>query len=254
MSALTLVHLFPEELGVFGDVGNVQALVRRAAWRGLELRVIGVGRGEALEAAQPDLVHIGNGAVSGLRAVHSAVLAVAPTLRSWREAGVPFLAVAAGWQLLGRELRLDGETLDGAGVFPTSAEIVGRRKVGNVVGVSVEGQVMGFENHGAVSTRHDGAAPFLTGLSRGIGNGDGTDGVLLGESVGTNLGGPLLPLNPAWADRMLTAALARRGEVLPPPTQEGAAWITLADESAEKARAAVADAQAGRNGWLVSGS
>lgn len=53
-------------------------------------------------------------------------------------------------------------------------------------------------------------------------NGDGTEGVLHGSAVGTNMRGPCLPANPALADFLIAAALRRRygdGE-LPPLTDD----------------------------------
>ncbi|HEV7741947.1 MAG TPA: cobyric acid synthase, partial [Pseudolysinimonas sp.] len=60
---ITIVHLYPRELGINGDVGNVTALARRAGWRGLDLNVIGVGAGDTLPP-QAHLVHIGSGPAS----------------------------------------------------------------------------------------------------------------------------------------------------------------------------------------------
>ena len=38
---IVVVHLYPRELGINGDIGNVMALRKRAQWRGLPLEVIG---------------------------------------------------------------------------------------------------------------------------------------------------------------------------------------------------------------------
>ena len=69
---LTIVHLYPRELGINGDVGNVTALRRRAEWRGMPVRVVDVGPGDAL----PDtahLVHIGSGPASSRAPLHDDV-------------------------------------------------------------------------------------------------------------------------------------------------------------------------------------
>ena len=135
---------------------------------------------------------------------------IAPTLRSWADAGVPFLAIAAGWQLLGRELTdVDGSSIPGAGVFPTVATLTDHRFVGEVSGQSELGTVAGFENHSAVTILDEGASP-LARLERG--HGKLTDeGVVAGELVGTNLHGAFLPMNPHWADRLLDAAIRLAG-------------------------------------------
>lgn len=206
MSVLRILHLYPRELGINGDVGNVLALRERARWRGVQTEVVSHAPGGEL-LASVDIVHIGSGPLSAQRMVHADVLRIAPLLTRWRDAGVPFLAVAGGWQLLGAELVTpEGEALAGAEVFPTRALLGAERHVDEVAVQMADGVTLaGFENHSA-ATVLNGGTPLGRILS-GFGNGDGTEGVLLGASIGTHLHGPILPMNPALADRILAAAL-----------------------------------------------
>ncbi|MGO4534157.1 type 1 glutamine amidotransferase [Leifsonia sp. 2MCAF36] len=232
MTVLRILHLYPAELGINGDAGNVLALAERARWRGVDVEVVSHASGATLPASV-DIVHIGSGPLSGQRAVHEDVLRIAPQLRAWRDAGVPFLAIAGGWQLLGTGLETpEGDLLAGAGVFPTRAALGAKRHVGEIVVRLADGSsVAGFENHSA-RTVLDGAEP-LGRVASGTGNGDGAEGVALGSSIGTHLHGPVLPMNPALADRLLGAAL--RGEVPPIPQTE------RVDRYAHNARRAIAD-------------
>ena len=238
---LRILHLYPRELGINGDAGNVTVLVKRIQWRGLEAIVQRHDVGDAFPDAF-DVVHIGSGPLSSQRIVHADVLRIAPRLRNLAASGVPILAVAGGWQLLGHELvASDGETLEGAGVFPSRATLGTSRHVGEFVVESADGMLAGFENHSATTVLDTGAVPLGT-VVQGFGNGpDATgtrvEGVRIGESVGTHLHGPVLPMNPMLADRMLAAALAVRGEELPQPiTRE----LTSADGFAANARRAIA--------------
>lgn len=229
---LRILHLYPRELGINGDVGNVLALLERARWRGVEAEVVEHAPGGTLPTSV-DIVHIGSGPLSGQRAVHEDVLRIAPQLRQWRDAGIPMLAVAGGWQLLGRELVTpEGDVLAGAEVFPTRAVLSAKRQVAEVVVRTGDGATLaGFENHSAVTTRESGEP--LGRIVSGVGNGDGTEGVVLGAAIGTHLHGPVLPMNPLLADRMLQTAL--RGE-LPPVTE-----TERVDRYATNARRAIAD-------------
>ena len=234
---ITVLHLYPRELGINGDVGNVMALAKRAEWRGIPLRVLDHEIGAALPDAV-HLVHIGSGPVSAQELVRADLAAIAPRLRDWAAAGVPFLAVAGGWQLLGRSLTdLDGRVHEGAGIFPSAAVLTERRASGEVA----TDELAGYENHGAVTTLLDGARPLATTL-RGHGNGAGagpsrgaTEGVVVGDSVGTNLHGPFLPMNPSWADRLLAAAAALAD--VEPGADDGR--CALADDYAQRSRRAI---------------
>jgi len=232
VSVLRILHLYPRELGINGDAGNVLALVERARWRGIEAEVVHHAPGGELPASA-DIVHIGSGPLSAQRAVHADVLRIADRLRDWRDAGVPILAVAGGWQLLGRELVTpEGEALDGAQVFPSRAVLGTARHVGEIVVRSAElGSLAGFENHSA-RTELEGGEPLGRVLS-GTGNDGASEGVTVGASIGTHLHGPVLPMNPVLADRLLATAL--RAE-LPPVSQ-----TERVDRYATNARRAIAD-------------
>ncbi|WP_285116433.1 cobyric acid synthase [Leifsonia sp. fls2-241-R2A-40a] len=232
MSVLRILHLYPAELGINGDAGNVLALTERARWRGLDVDVVTHAVGGELPHSA-DIVHIGSGPLSAQRAVHEDVLEIAPRLREWRDAGVPILAIAGGWQLLGTELETgEGAVLGGAAVFPTRAALGRKRHVGEIVVRLADGTtVAGFENHSA-HTVLDGAEP-LGRIVSGTGNDGSLEGVVVGASIGTHLHGPLLPMNPVLADRLLATAL--RAELPPVPQTE------RVDRYATNARRAIAD-------------
>jgi len=232
VSVLRILHLYPRELGINGDAGNVLALAERARWRGIEAEVVSHAPGGELPASA-DIVHIGSGPLSAQRAVHADVLSIADRLRDWRDAGVPILAIAGGWQLLGRELVTpEGETLAGAGVFPSRAVLGAARHVGEIVVRSTElGSLAGFENHSA-RTELEGGEPLGRVLS-GTGNDGASEGVTVGASIGTHLHGPVLPMNPVLADRLLATAL--RAELPAVPQTE------RVDRYATNARRAIAE-------------
>jgi CobQ-like glutamine amidotransferase family enzyme len=117
-------------------------------------------------------------------------------LRAWADDGVPFLAIAGGWQLLGRTLTVEsGETWEGAGVFPSDSVLSGTRIVGEVF----TDDAAGFENHSAQTVILEGEE-FAGGR-----------GLRVGDRVATTLHGPFLPMNPSWADRLLSVSAARAG-------------------------------------------
>lgn len=214
---ITVLHLYPRELGINGDVGNVMALQKRAQWRGVELRVLD----HEIGADLPDevhLVHIGSGPASGQQLVLEDLARIAPRLRKWADAGVPFLAIAAGWQLLGESLTLpDGTTVRGAGVFPTQSRLAASRIVREVW----KADVAGFENHGAVTSVGSVAADWPVAR--------------FGDSLATNLHGPFLPMNPSFADELLAVAASRAGVELGEPNDK----LAEVDGRAARSRAAI---------------
>ncbi|PPF85170.1 glutamine amidotransferase [Subtercola sp. Z020] len=264
---LNILHLFPRTLGMNGENGNVDILVHRAEARGLSVNVKRYEDGDSLPAAV-DLVFIGSGPVSAQLETHPWLSVVAPPLRALAQHGVPFLAVGAGFQLLGETVTLaEGTVLTGAGVFPVSTVVAGERVVGDfVVESPVLGTLVGFENRGSyidirdaapvgrvvygrgnVAATGAGATAGAAAIAASGATAEGTvrvapdarvEGYWVGNLVGTHLHGPVLANNPALADWLLAAALKRRGETLP------AAPASLAeiDRRAANARATIAAA------------
>jgi CobQ-like glutamine amidotransferase family enzyme len=239
VAGLTIVHLYPRELGINGDVGNVTALTMRARWRGIRTTVHNHHPGDELPR-EFDLVHIGSGPLSGQRAVHDDVTRIGPMLRAAADAGVPFIAIAGGWQLLARGFRTtEGENIAGAGVFPSYTVIDGERAVGEMVVSTGRETLAGFENHSGATTLEGDVAPLGVVVS-GVGNAPGADrqrraeGIRVGASIGTHLHGPFLPMNPTIADDLLRAALHSTADW---PDVDN---IRSVDASAAKARAAIA--------------
>jgi hypothetical protein len=70
--------------------------------------------------------------------------------------------------------------------------------------------LVGFENHSGGTYLGETAQPLGRVLAGHGNNGDGSEGVVKGAAVGTNLRGPCLPKNPALADFLITAAVSRR--------------------------------------------
>lgn len=213
---LTLVHLYPGLLNLYGDRGNIITLRRRCAWRGIELRVVEVSLGQRLPSEGIDLLFMGGDqdreqevVVDDLRRNH------ANDLRRLVQDGVPFLAVCGSYQLLQRYYHpAVGPDLVGLGIFQAHTVHPGPdvpRCVGNVVVEWELGTIVGFENHGG-RTFLEGDTQPLGRVVRGFGNNgeDGTEGARVENAFGTYVHGSLLPKNPALADLLLQLALERR--------------------------------------------
>lgn len=222
--SLRLAHLYPKQMNLYGDRGNILCLRRRCAARGIDLAVDELEVGEPLDPTGCDLIFIGGAQDREQRRVAADLLAAkGEALGQAVDAGVVVLAVCGGYQLLGRYYRpAAGEDLPGLGVFDAWTVHPGpaaKRFIGNVVVRWQGGTLVGFENHGGRTFLGPTARP-LARVIAGYGNNgrDGTEGVVQANAFGTYLHGSLLPKNPRFADHLISLALARKygqGELLP---------------------------------------
>jgi CobQ-like glutamine amidotransferase family enzyme len=214
---LRLLALYPEQMNIYADRGNIVFLQRRCEWRGIDFDYAAAGSGERFDPGAHDFVYIGGGQDRDQRAVAVDMVA------SKREAldaaaadGSVVLAVCGGYQLLGHSYELGDERLPGLGLVDLeTVRREGPRLIGNVtieVDLGFGSQVLaGFENHGGRTFLGPEAKP-LGRVLKGFGNNgeDGLEGVRRDNLIGTYLHGPLLPKNAWLADHLIALALERR--------------------------------------------
>lgn len=210
-STVRVVQLYPEELGVAGDRGNVMALQRRLEHAGFGVEVVQHRVGDAFPT-DVDLVIVGNGPLSAMRNVYDDLVGLSAQLRELQASGTAFFAYGSGAELLGHAIHLlDGTSLAGLGLLPFTATRVTERKVGYVIVDSPFGQIVGFEDNASTWVLDHDAKPFGL-LVAGGGNGEGAvEGVLVGAGIGTQIGGPVLPLNPVLTDALIGFIAVKRG-------------------------------------------
>jgi len=217
MSELRLLALYPEQMNIYADRGNVIFLQRRCEWRGIGFRLAAAGMGERFDPAAHDLIYIGGGQDRDQIAVAADMLTTKrePLAEAFDD-GAAVLAVCGGYQLLGSSYQLGEERLEGLGLadLETIRE-PGERLIGNVaieVDLGSGPRVLaGFENHGGRTYLGESATPLGTVLHGHGNNGrDGLEGVMRRNLIGTYLHGPLLPKNAWLADELIARALGRR--------------------------------------------
>ncbi len=209
---VTVGWLYPAALSTYGDRGNVQALVQRAKWRGLEARILPIDPASVIPS-DIDIYFIGGGQDRAQAQVAETLMGIhGQVLRTRLAEGASLLAVCGGYQLLCHEyVTLHGKRIPGVGVFDAVTHSSRDRLVGNVRASTRWGRVVGFENHSGRTWLGAGTEP-LGRVDAGHGNNgeDGTEGVISGRAIGSYLHGALLPRNPAITDWLLQEGLRRR--------------------------------------------
>ena len=58
---LTIGHLYPDLLNLYGDRGNIACLMKRCIWRGIEAETIEFNTGDQIDFSKLDIVLLGGG-------------------------------------------------------------------------------------------------------------------------------------------------------------------------------------------------
>jgi CobQ-like glutamine amidotransferase family enzyme len=205
---INLYHFMPEKLNLYGDIGNIIALKKRANDMNVELIIHNIEETEGIDLKEMDLFFIGGGSDREQKIATEKLRHIKVELKEKIENGTPGLMICGGYQFLGKKyITLEGTELDGLGIFQFETIAKEKRLVGNIILESPEfGLIAGFENHSG-RTYHD--ENTLGTVKKGYGNDDesGKEGLRYNNIIGTYLHGPILPKNPKITDYLLEKSL-----------------------------------------------
>lgn len=226
---LTILHLYPREMNLYGDHGNILALKRRAEWRGIKTEIIHYEPGDKLPE-KVDIIFGGGGQDSGQGKIEDDLKKIAPKLKAFVEDGVPTLVICGLYQLFGEYFETaEGQRIMGANILDLRTKGSDQRLIGNIVINTPEfGEVVGYENHSGLTKLGENATAFGTVVS-GAGNNseDMTEGIKYKNCIGSYLHGPILPKNPRVADFLISKAIEHQ-------TGKKAKKLTRLNDSAEQ--------------------
>ena len=209
---LTIGHLYPDLLNLYGDRGNIQCFRKRLNWRGIEAEVIPVLSGDNIDFSKLDIVLLGGGSDREQELVCGYLKEIRKDFKEYVEDNGVVLAVCGGYQLLGKYYKTDKKMIEGLGILDITTEWEPERLIRNIILNSplFDTPVVGFENHGGRTYIGD-HTPFGK-VFFGLGNTgkSGYEGVVYKNVIATYLHGPLLPKNPQVCDYLLERALKRK--------------------------------------------
>ena len=210
---ISIGHLYPKQLNLYGDMGNIITLKKRCEWRGIEFDYQEINLDDNI--LESDLYFIGGGQDKEQIEVSKAMYSQKDFLLTQRDNGAVFLGICGGYQLLGHYYQpFEGERLFGVSLLDAYTVAGKKRFIGNVTAESdflAPNTLVGFENHSGLTYLQNDTKPlaFVT-----VGNGnngkDKTEGARYKNVFGTYLHGSLLPKNPHLADHLITLALETR--------------------------------------------
>lgn len=209
---INILHLYPKEMNLYGDHGNVLAIKRRCEWRGIEVNVIEHEPGDKIPK-DVDIIFGGGGQDSGQGKIEEDLQKIAPKLRNLVEDGVPCLVICGLYQLFGKYFKTaEGQKIKGADIIDVTTNAGPTRLIGNITINSYGfGKIVGYENHSGLTSLGPKVKAFGEVIMGAGNNGeDQTEGCRYKNCIGTYLHGPILPKNPKFTDFFITEAIKRK--------------------------------------------
>ena len=173
---ITIGHLYPDLLNLYGDRGNIQCLMKRCLWRGIEAETIAYELDDRIDFSKLDIVLLGGGSDREQMLVCEKLKEIQKDFKAYVEDNGVVIAICGGYQLLGNYYKTDQGMIEGLKLVDMSTEQGKGRLIGNIV---MQSDL--FE-----------------------------EGVVYKNVIGTYLHGPLLPKNPQLADLLISRALEKK--------------------------------------------
>lgn len=213
---LNLVHLYPEQMNIYGDNGNIAALLYRLKKRNITVTLKNIGLKNPLPLGSFDLLFSGGGQDSQQQLIAPDLLRRKSVLQKACLARIPMLTVCGAYQLFGHYFQpFSGPKMPGLGIFDAYTIASKQRKIGNILIhlsskiSNLSSNLVGFENHSG-NTFLSKNSQALGQVIHGFGNNgqDKTEGCQINNAFGGYLHGPLLPKNPHFCDYLIQTALS----------------------------------------------
>ncbi len=213
--SITITHLYPDLLNLYGDKGNIECMRKRLKWRDIDVKVLECTcENPVINLDATDILVLGGGCDRETELVRGNLMRLKEKLLRFVEDGGTVLATCGGFELLGKYCQKGEVKTECLGVLDIHTTIPedNSRLIGNVAVKchGIEMPVVGFENHaGRINIGNH--TPFGSVL-KGYGNDgqSGYEGVIYKNVYATYLHGPLLPKNPLLCDRILEGALKNK--------------------------------------------
>ena len=205
-------HLYPDLLNLYGDRGNIQCIMKRCEWRGIDAETIEYGLEDKVNFSKLDIVLLGGGSDREQIIVCRRLQEIREDFEAYVESDGVVIAVCGGYQLLGHYYQTDQGKMEGLHLVDIYTEQKPGRLIDNIVLKSelFDMPVVGFENHGGRTKIGNNKAFGKVLYGSGNDGESGYEGVIYKNVIGTYLHGPLLPKNPQVCDYLIERALERK--------------------------------------------
>ena len=223
---INILHMYPEDMNIYGDYGNIISLKKRCLWRAIQVKVYNLNLSGVITDEQGiqvkeksisdfDIYFMGGGQDADQADVYKDLLNYKSDIKNLVENNKVFLLICGGYQLFGKSfLTIGGKEIDGLGVLDVDTVGGDIRCIGNIIVESNISELkgikfVGFENHSGRTRILSNKVNTFGKVLHGIGNAESgnQEGGIYKNVYGCYIHGSFLPKNPEFSDMFIKKAL-----------------------------------------------
>lgn len=130
---ITIGHLYPDLLNLYGDRGNIACMMQRCKWRGIDAETMEFNTGDEIDFSKLDIVLLGGGSDREQAIVCRNLLEIQKEFKEYVEDNGVVIAVCGGYQLLGKYYKTDSGLIEGLNLVDIYTEQEEGRLIDNIV-------------------------------------------------------------------------------------------------------------------------
>lgn len=215
---LTMLHLYPDCMSLYGEYANLAVLRRHLEVLGVSVTVETALFEDAPDFERADFIYMGAGTERTQKAALTALLPHKEALKAAIDRGAVLLFTGNAMELLGASVTDGaGKVWPGLGFADFTTQELDRRAPEDVIAHTAlwDELAVGFMNKCSVTRGVE--SPLFDGLSLGFGNEaeGGPEGYVSGNVLATHVTGPVLVKNPGFTDFLIRRVFEAKGWELP---------------------------------------
>lgn len=199
MKTIKIAHLYYDLMNLYGESGNVLALVSAFKKQGIKCEVDKITKGDKIDFSKYDIYYMGTGTEDNQEIVRKDILRYKEEISKTVKKKT-FIMTGNAYELFGKSID-DNEAL---GIYNFKSKKVRNRIVGEqfMKTYFLESTIIGFQNRGSVN---DNKENYLFKVIKGNGNSKDVlnEGYHIDNFYGTYNIGPLLIRNPELTDKIV---------------------------------------------------
>ena len=215
---LTILHLYPDCMSLYGEYANVAVLRRHLEAMGVSVTVESALFEDTPDFERAGFIYMGAGTERTQKAALSALLPHKDALKAAIDRGAVVLFTGSAMELLGKDLTdAGGKVWPCLGFADFTTVETDKRAPEDVIAHTTlwENAVVGFMNKCSATKGVN--APLFERVSLGFGNeaDKGPEGYVSGNVFATHITGPVLVKNPDFVDFLIKRIFAAKDWELP---------------------------------------
>ena len=232
---LTILHLYPDIMNLYGEYANLAVLRRHLQALGASVTVRALHGDDRPSFEGADLIYMGAGMERMQKFVLERLSGQGGALRRAADRGAVILFTGSAMEILGRSVTdAAGREYPALGLGDYTTRETDQRNPGDVIAQTelLPTPVVGFMNK--CSLTQGVKTPLFSQLLLGLGNESqlGPEGYVDGNIFATHITGPVLVKNPAFIDLVIRRLAGAKGWDLPEqlpvlPHEQDAYAVTL---------------------------